>query len=82
MTEVDNEEDFYSATEINPEIENDNEEYEIDPEYEEYLQNSFQDDIIEDIFFKIKEYINHTALPICEFLTREGVEIIIQNLAE
>ena len=82
MTEFDNEEDFYSANENDTDIENNTEEYEIDPDYERYLQNSFQDDVIEDIFLKIKEYINQTAIPICEFLTREGVEIIIQNLAE
>ena len=60
--------------------ESNDEEYEIDPEYEQYLQNSFQDEIVETIFYNIVEYIKNQAIPICEHLTQEDVEIIIENL--
>ena len=56
------------------------EEYEIDPDYENYLQNSFQDEIVMSIFNDIAEYIKDQAIPICEHLTLEDVEIIIENI--
>lgn len=62
--------------------EQNNEEIDIDPEYLEYLQNSFQDEIVCHLFDKIREYVNNCAIPICEYLTREDIEIIIQELAE
>ena len=56
------------------------EEYEIDPDYENYLQNSFQDEIVMSIFNDIAEYIKDQAIPICEHLTLEDIEIIIENI--
>lgn len=56
------------------------EEYEIDPDYENYLQNSFQDEIVMSIFNDIAEYIKDQAIPICEHITLEDVEIIIENI--
>ena len=53
---------------------------EIDPEYEKYLQNDFQDKIVENIFNDIVEYINTQAIPICEYLSLEEVENIIENI--
>uniref|UniRef100_A0A6C0KSH1 Uncharacterized protein n=1 Tax=viral metagenome TaxID=1070528 RepID=A0A6C0KSH1_9ZZZZ len=54
----------------------------IDPEYLIYLQNSFQDDIIDSLFEQIKNYVKDTGIPFCEYLTKEDIEIIIQELAE
>ena len=59
-----------------------NEEHEIDPAYLEYLQNSFQDEIVCHLFNNIREYVKNCAIPICEYLTQEDIEIIIQELAE
>lgn len=56
------------------------EEYERDPEYEKFLQDQFQDEVINDIFYDIVDYVKTQAIPICEYLTREDVEIIIENL--
>jgi hypothetical protein len=56
------------------------EEYEIDPDYENYLQNSFQDEIVMSIFNDVAEYIKDQAIPICEHLTLEDIEIIIENI--
>jgi hypothetical protein len=53
---------------------------EIDPQYEKYLQNDFQDKIVENIFDDIVEYIKTQAIPICEYLTIEEVECIIENI--
>lgn len=54
---------------------------EIDPEYEKYKQNSFQDEVVDIIFEDILQYIKTNALPICEFMTKDDVEVIIDELA-
>lgn len=54
----------------------------IDPDHEEYLDNEFQNQIIEDIYNEVLEYINFTAAPLCEYLTMEKLEIIIDNLSK
>ena len=59
--------------------ENVNENNDIDPQYEEYLQNDFQDAIITDIFSQMVQYIKNQALPICEYITIDDVEYIIEN---
>ena len=53
---------------------------EIDPEHIEFLQNQFQDEIVESIFESIVEYIHETAIPMCEFMTKDDVEVIIDEL--
>ena len=58
----------------------DEEEYEVDPEYEKYIQNEFQDEVVDTIFYQIADYIKNQAIPICEHLTREDIEVIIENL--
>ena len=60
--------------------ESNEEEYEIDPAYEQFLQNEFQDEVIDTIFYQIADYVKSQAIPICEHLTREDIEIIIENL--
>jgi len=55
-------------------------EYEIDPAYEQFLQNEFQDEVVDTIFYQIADYIKNQAIPLCEHLTREDIEIIIENL--
>jgi hypothetical protein len=73
---VENLEQFLSDEDTgNNNIEND-----IDPDYEEYLQDSFQDDIVENIFQNIVSYIDSQAIPICEFLTRDDIEDMIDDL--
>ena len=73
--------DNNEITILNETIEkNDNDIDEIDPDYEYYLQNEFQDSVISDIFSEIVEYISNQAIPICEHLTLEDVEIIIENI--
>ena len=49
----------------------------IDSEIEEYLQNDFQDDLVNKIFEDIKNYINDQAVPLCEYLTHDDIEEII-----
>ena len=73
---VENLDQFISDEENKNEFEN-----EIDPDYEEYLQDSFQDEIIETIFKNIVYYIDSQAIPICEFLTRDDIEDIITTLS-
>lgn len=77
--------DEYDEEDSSISIEEDDENFEenddLDPEYVEYLQNSFQDEIVNDLFEKIKIYVKDNAIPICEYLEREDVEIIIQELA-
>ena len=70
---TDSENELYASSE--------NEQEELDPSYLLYLQNSFQDEIIQTLFLRISEYIKDTAVPICEHLTREDLEIIIQELS-
>ena len=53
---------------------------EIDPEHIEYLQNQFQDDVVDAIFENIVDYIKEHAVPLCEFMTRDDVEVIIDEL--
>ena len=54
---------------------------EVDSDHEEYIQNCFQDDIVEIIFNNIVSYIDNQAIPLCEFLTRDDVEDIITTLS-
>ena len=68
--------DLYNENVNVNENENNNE---IDPQYEEYLQNDFQDTIITDIFSQMVQYIKNQALPICEYITIDDVEYIIEN---
>ena len=49
----------------------------IDSEVEEYLQNDFQDDLVNKIFEDIKNYIDDQAVPLCEYLTHDDIEEII-----
>ena len=51
-----------------------------DPEYERYLQDDFQDTIIENIFTNMAEYIEMSAISICEYITRDDIEEIIDLL--
>jgi hypothetical protein len=60
--------------------ESNEDEYEIDPAYEQFLQNEFQDEVVDTIFYQIADYIKNQAIPLCEHLTREDIEIIIENL--
>ena len=85
-----NEEEFNSRSKVTEtdelEIisgEENNEEYDsIDPDYISYLQTSFQDKVVEDLFEDIVSYIKWTGIPMCEYLTREDIEIIIQDLGD
>jgi hypothetical protein len=58
----------------------DNLEDEIDPDYLKYIQNDFQDTIIDEIFYEIAEYIRENAIPLCEFMTRDDIEVLIDSL--
>jgi hypothetical protein len=49
-------------------------------EHEEYLQEDFQDIIVRDIFEEIVDYVRTYALPLCEVLTMEDVEDIINQI--
>lgn len=55
-------------------------EIDLDSDHEAYLQDSFQDDIVESIYQGILEYIRETGAPICEYITREKIENIINLL--
>lgn len=57
-----------------------NDDTDIDPEHLIFKQNSFQDEIVDNIFNNIITYIRETAAPICEYLTREDVELIISEI--
>lgn len=46
-------------------------------DHELYLQNCFQDELVNDIFDDIEDYIRTQAIPICEYLTRDSVEEMI-----
>ena len=72
------EEDVFNENE-NEEHDSADEKDDVDPEFLEYLQTSFQDEVVENIFTNIIEYIKTTAVPICEFLTKDDVEVIIQE---
>ena len=51
-------------------------------DYEDYLQDEFQDAIEDEIFDKVVSYIRLHALNICEFLTKDDIEPILQDLLE
>ena len=70
-----NEEENQSG--LDSENENQNE---MDPVHIEFLQNQFQDEIVESIFESIVEYVRETAIPLCEFMTKDDVEVIIDEL--
>jgi hypothetical protein len=59
--------------------ENENQ-HEMDPEHIEFLQNQFQDEIVDGIFENIVEYIRETAIPLCEFMSKDDIEVIIDEL--
>lgn len=52
----------------------------IDPDYEQYLQDDFQDTIIENLFKGIALYVNTHAINICEYLTRDDIEILLNDI--
>jgi hypothetical protein len=49
-------------------------------EHIEFLQNQFQEDTVNYIFENIVDYIRENALYICEFMTRDDIEVIIDEL--
>ena len=51
--------------------------YEVDPKHTQYLQDSFQDEIIENIYEKVSTYIRDQALPLCENIEYDDIEEII-----
>lgn len=61
--------------------ENEEEVDEIDPEYEQMRQDMFQDSIVSNIFHNIAKYIDSQAISICEYITREDIEDIINEIA-
>jgi hypothetical protein len=81
-----NEEEFISKSDLDENCitsgEENEESYCVDPDYVSYLQDSFQDEIVNDIFENILKYIDKTGIPICEYLTRDDIEIIIQDISE
>lgn len=52
----------------------------IDPDHEKYLQDEFQDTIVENVFISIAKYVDSQAIPICEYLTRDDIEVLINEL--
>ena len=52
----------------------------IDPNYEKYLQDDFQDNIVENIFTQMAEYIHTMAISLCEYMTKDDIEDIIDSL--
>jgi hypothetical protein len=67
-------------TNAEPEILTEAELDSLDPHYEKYLQDDFQDTIIENIFTGIAEYVDRMAIPLCEYITRDDIEDIIDAL--
>ena len=61
--------------------ETDNETDEIDPEYEQIQQDMFQDSVVSNIFYNIANYIDSQAISMCEYITREDIEDIINDIA-
>lgn len=55
--------------------------YEVDPDYEKYLQKSFQDEVVETIFYNITDYVKEHAVNLCEYMTRDDIEVIIEELS-
>ena len=51
----------------------------IDDEYEQYLQNDFQDALVSEIFNDMVSYIGDQAIPICEFFEIDDVELLIDE---
>jgi hypothetical protein len=49
----------------------------VDSDFEEYLQNDFQDELVNEIFEDIKNYINDQAIPLCEYITHDDIEEIV-----
>lgn len=54
--------------------------YEMDTGYDAYLQDTFQDEIVSDIYENLVVYIRDHALPMCEYINRDDVENIIDQL--
>lgn len=71
--------DLFTSADLDP-ILTEEELDSIDPDYEKYLQDDFQDTIIENIFTEIAEYVDRMAIPLCEYITRDDIEDIIDNL--
>lgn len=71
--------DLFTSADLDP-ILTEEELDSIDPNYEKYLQDDFQDTIIENIFTEIAEYVYRMAIPLCEYITRDDIEDIIDNL--
>lgn len=55
---------------------------EISTEYEDYLQADFQETIVRDIFEEMVEYIRFQALPICEHITFDDVNDLIELIGQ
>lgn len=53
---------------------------ELDPDYLIYMQDEFQNELIELLFYDICEYIEETKARICGFLTRDKIEEILNAL--
>ena len=61
-------------------IDLDKESDDFDEEFFEYLQDEFQDELVQKIFDDVCDYVLNQAIPMCEFLTFEDVEEIIDAL--
>lgn len=72
-TTTSDEDDIYNSAE-------DEETDDTDPEHLQYLQDQFQDDLVNEIFENIVDYIRDSALPLCEFMTTDDVEVVIDEL--
>jgi hypothetical protein len=51
----------------------------IDPEYENMLQNNFQDEVVSNIFSDIAKYVDSQALSFCEYIIKDDIEQIINS---
>jgi hypothetical protein len=53
----------------------------IDPDFTNIMQDIFQDELVDSLFYDIFDYIKENALSICGFLNRDGIEKIIDKLS-
>lgn len=52
---------------------------EIDSEYENMLQNNFQDEVVSNIFNSIAKYIRDQAISMCEYVTEDDIEQLLNE---
>ena len=52
---------------------------EIDSEYENMLQNNFQDEVVSNIFHNIASYIKDQAISMCEYITEDDIEQVLNE---